>query len=285
MMIGLLLFLMRAANAGDDPWIAPEKTTNFFVAVSGEQFQDFVATQGNTMSGDHPIRTLGGKVYIRHGLGADSDLTLDLPFVTTWSSGPSQSEMYAPTTGIGLLQAEVRHRWLDAFSTRAVLRTGVLHQDSRGRLTNLSEGTTDVGLGLGTGGIFPGTRRFYTVDMGATYWLRFPIQSGDDIPADEVSWTSNVLVSPSSSLGIGATVSGQHRLDGQTLGSVTVSNPDNQWAALHAQQIKVGGRIMLYSTDSRPALSLAVLRAVWARNNPIDTTLVELGVGWDLRRD
>jgi hypothetical protein len=123
------------------------------------------------------------------------------------------------------------------------------------------------------------------VDLGATYWLRAPLQPDDDIPADEVSWAANALVSPSSSLGIGATVSGQHRLGGQTLGAVTVDDPDDQWAALQAQQIKVGGRIMLYSTAHRPALSLAVLRAVWARNNPIDTTLVELGVGWDLRRD
>lgn len=282
MMTGLLL--MGVASAGDDPWIAPAQTTNFFVAASSEQFQDFVATKGKTIPGDHPIRTVGGKLYIRHGLGGNSDLTLDLPVASTWSSGPSQGEMFAQTTGFGLIQAELRHRWWDAVSTRAVLRTGVLHQSSRGRLTNLSEGTTDLGFGLGTGGVFPGTRRFYTVDMGATYWLRFPLQSGSDIPADEISWSSNLLVSPSSHMGIGVAVNGQHRLDGQTLGNVTVANPDDQWAALQAQQIKVGGRIMLYSTDQHPALSLTVLRAVWARNNPIDTTLIELGVGWDLRR-
>jgi hypothetical protein len=285
MMTGLLVQLMGAAIAGDDPWIAPAKTTNFFVAVSGEQFKDFVAAEGNTIPGDDPIRSVGGKIYIRHGLGADSDLTLDIPLVSTWSSGPSLGEMYARTTGIGLLQAELRHRWLDAVSTRAVLRTGALHQRSRGRLTNLSEGTTDLGFGIGTGAVFPGARHFYTVDLGASYWLRFPVQSGNDIPADEVSWSSNVLVSPTRSLGIGATVSGHHRLDGQNLGDITVSNPDDQWAALQAQQIKVGARLMLYSTEHRPAFSIAVLRAVWARNNPIDTTLVELGVGWDMRRD
>ena len=83
-MTGVMLLLMGFASAGDDPWIAPAKTTNFFIAFSGEQFQDFVSTQGNTIPGSGPIRTLGGKVYIRHGLGADSDLTLDLPFVSTW---------------------------------------------------------------------------------------------------------------------------------------------------------------------------------------------------------
>lgn len=285
MMTVLLLLVAGAATAGDDPWIAPAKTTNFFVAVSGEQFKDFVATEGNTISGDHPIRSMGGKLYIRHGLGADSDLTLDIPLVSTWSAGPSQGELYARTTGLGLLQAELRHRWLDAVSTRAVLRTGALHQSSRGRLTNLSEGTTDLGFGIGTGTVVPGTKRFYTLDLGASYWFRFPIQPGEDIPADEISWSSNVMVSPSSSMGIGATLSGQHRLDGQTLGAVTVANPDDQWAALQAQQIKVGGRLMLYSTERRPAFSLSVLRAVWSRNNPIDTTLVELGVGWDLGRD
>ena len=284
MMTGLLL-LMGSADAGDDPWIAPTKTTNFFVAVSGEQFQDFVAEQGDLKPGDHPIRTAGGKLYIRHSLGKNSDLTLDLPVVTSWSSGPNPSGLYAQTTGVGLLQAELRRRWLETISTRAVVRTGALHQSTRGRLTNLSEGTTDLGFGIGTGGVFPGQKRFYTFDLGGSYWLRFPIQSGDEIPADEVSWTTNMLVSPSSNMGIGAAASGHHRLGGQSLGAVAVSNPDNQWAALEAQQIKVGGRIMLYSTDDHPAICLSVLRAVWARNNPIDTTLVEFGIGWDMRRD
>ena len=285
MMTELLFLLMGSANAGDDPWIAPAKTTNFFVAVSGEQFQDFVADKGESKPGEYPIRTVGGKLYIRHSLGENSDLTLDLPFVTSWSSSPNPTGIYTQTTGIGLIQAELRHRWLEAISTRAVVRTGALHQSSRGRLTNLSEGTTDLGLGLGTGGVIPGNRQFYTIDLGGSYWFRFPIQAGDEIPADEVSWTANILVSPNSNMGIGAAVSGHHRLGGQSLGAVVVNNPADQWAALEAQQIKVGGRMMLYSTDDHPALCLTVLRAVWSRNNPIDTTLVEFGVGWDLRRD
>ena len=92
------------------------------------------------------------------------------------------------------------------------------------------------------------------------------------------------MLTPQGAFGVGLSAGGIHRLGGQALGAVSVDDPADQWAALQAQQIKVGARVMLYSTDRRPALSLAVLRAVWAQNNPVDTTRIELGVGWDLRR-
>lgn len=279
---------LSTAVAGDDPWIAPPQTTNVYVASVGERFANFVGTDLTPKAVQSPIYNVGGKVYVRHGLGSNMDFSIDAPFSRAWASGGTSSGLYQPTMGVGLLQAELRRRWLGqdaplSASTRLAVRSGVLHQSPRGRLTNLGEGTTDVGVGVGVGRLSIAGRSFVTLDAGATYWYRSALE--DDVPADEVTWSSNLTFSTSSKFGFGFASSGLHRLGGQDLGAVSVVDADNQWAALNAQQIKVGGRLSLYSSERFPSMSLSVLRAVWARNNPIDTTVVEIGMGWDIRRN
>ena len=283
-----LLVPTGTAIAGDDPWIAPQHTTNVYVATLGERFEDFVGASGDTMSIDAPIVSLGGKVYIRHGLGRQMDVSLDVPVARTWSPGSQQTGLYSTTLGVGLMQAELRRQWLGGdvpvgVSSRLAVRSGVLHRGSRGRLTNLGEGSTDVGIGVGVGQISLLGGAFLTMDAGASYWYRFALESGD-VPGDEITWSGNVLLTATDKVGVGLATSGLHRLGGQNLGAVSVQDSDNQWAALNAQQIKAGGRLSIYSSSRRPSVSVYFLHSVWARNNPVDTALVEVGLGWDIRR-
>jgi len=286
----ILITMVSGALAGEDPWVAPASTTNLFVALTGSRYQEFVGSSDQSMSLDSPVLGLGGKLYLRHGLGKRMDITVDVPVASNRAPDTDGTGMFEPTTGVGDVQLDVRRQWLSAsengLATRLAVRSGLLHHDTRGRLTNLGEGTTDMGAGVGFGSMAPVGPTFVTLDAGGTYWYRFPLESSGDgpIPASEVTWSTNAVLTPSSLMGLGVTASGLHRLGGQELGAQDVADPDDRWAALQAQQVKVGGRVALYATEKRPSISIAVLRAVWARNNPTDSTLVEVGVGWDLGR-
>jgi len=286
----ILVAMMSGAMAGEDPWIAPSKTTNLFMAMTGTRFQEFVSTSDEPMSLDAPIVGIGGKLYLRRGLGNRMDVSLDVPVSANRAPDTDGAGMYESTTGVGNVQLDVRKQWLSSsengFSSRIAARSGRLHQSSRGRLTNLGEGSTDLGAGLGIGGMSPLGPTFITLDAGGTYWYRFPLSTSSDgsVPADEITWSANAVLTPISAMGVGIATSGLHRLGGQNLGETDVDDPDDRWAALKVQQIKVGGRVALYASDNRPSFSIAFMRAVWAQNNPVDSTLLELGVGWDLGR-
>jgi hypothetical protein len=300
----VLLLSTVSALASEGPWTTPTSVHNLYLGLFREQFRCFEAMgkESSECGSGLPVQSAvqqagmksavqqaGMKIFYRYGLYRNWDFAVAAPFGKSQMAEPSGDSAQEPTTGFGLVESRIRRRLgstgpLD-WSASAGVRTGALHRETRGRITNLGEGTTDfagtVSTGL-TGVLGP---RFYTASWDATYYYRLPLQVDDElggIPGDELRLSSVFDYAFTSRMGLGVTVDGFHRLTGVELDFGKLAEyGDDRWAALAASQVKVGGRIMLYPHGAMPYLQLGAQRVVWAKNNPTDALFVEVAMGRD----
>lgn len=291
-----LLLLTLNAAASEGPWTAPKGAHNVYLGLYGEQFRCFEADGKESdqcatgLPVASPIRQVGLKVFYRYGISRTLDFAVAAPFGSSFVAGGGSSPTETSTPGVGLVESRVRRRLgktgpLD-WSASAGVRSGFFHKETRGRLTNLGEGTNDLAATLSTGSTGLLGARFYTTSLDANYYYRFPLQVDDSagaIPGDEVRVSAIFDYAATSRIGTGVTLDAFHRLSGVQLnfGEITKFG-DDRWAALQATQVKVGGRIMMYPKGAVPYLQVALQRTVWARNNPTDTTYVEFAMGTDI---
>ena len=295
----LLLTFMAStfsALASEGPWTAREGTHNIYAGVFVEQFECFESEGkndpkcGSGLPVSSPVRQVGLKVFYRYGIDSQWDVAIAAPFSRSSMAGDPEGEAQEPTTGVGLIETRVRRRLGSTggvdWSTSLGLRSGALHKDTRDRLTNLGEGTTDLfgTLSMGSTGLLG--PRFYTTSIDLTYYYRFPLQVDDTlgkIPGDEARASAVFDYAVSSRFGLGVGVDGFHRLSGADLNFAEIASyGDDRWAALQASQVKAGARFMLYPHGSMPYLQVSAQRVVWAKNNPTDATFIEVAMGTDL---
>jgi hypothetical protein len=235
------------------------------------------------------VAQVGTKFFYRSGLGDKTDIALSVPLVRAFPLEPNTSSMFETTTGVGLLEGRIRYRLghlrdVD-IAAGAGVRTGVFHHSTRGRVTNLGEGSTDLVATLyaGTTGLLK--RRFHTSSMDMAYYVRLPLDTGTPvgrIPGDEIRFSAVSTVSVTSKVGLGVSADGNWRLWGEPLDFAQMAvYGDNYWAALAASQLKAGARIVVYPGGSRPYLQFSGMRTVWAKNSPLDTTFLEVATGMD----
>ncbi len=287
------------ALASEGPWTTLPGKHNIYTGLFYERFECFTLEGGNDPSCGSgaaaipdPVQRVGMKLFYRTGLTRTLDVAAAVPIIRAASSN-TESDDLAPTTGIGLVQARIRWRMgalgpID-IASGAALETGALHRQTRGRITNLGDGVTSAIGTLYAGTTRPLGARFYTASTDLGYAFRIPELEADigRLPGDELRFSSVFLYALTSSIGIGASLDGQVRLWGEPLdfaelAAYSGTEDSIRWAVLDASQIKAGGRVALYPTGGRPYLQLSMHRAVWARNNPIDTTIFELAAGFDI---
>jgi hypothetical protein len=291
-----LLLITLNASASEGPWTAPQGAHNVYLGLYGEQFRCFEAEGKQSeecasgLSVPRSVRQVGLKVFYRYGINRNWDFAVAAPFARSFVVGEPSSPSEAATPGIGLVESRMRRRLgktgpLD-WSASAGLRSGFFHKDTRGRLTNLGEGTNDLAATLSTGTTGLLGARFYTTSLDANYYYRFPLQEDDSlgaIPGDEVRASAIFDYAATARIGTGVTLDAFHRLSGADLNFGKIAKfGDDRWAALQATQVKLGGRIMMYPKGAVPYLQVGVQRTVWARNNPTDTTYVEFAMGTDI---
>ena len=209
------------------------------------------------------------------------------------AAGPCESEVLpsdfcSSSASLAPLQFTVKGRLLDegalqpvSLSVAALLRVGNTTAQYRDRITSTGDGQTDMGLSasLGrTGGV--GSSGWYRLSVGAAYLYRTPLADtgGQKVPADQVEFTVGGLVAPIARVGIGPVVTGFHRLGGLGLSELEAGDP-NGFPALAASQAKVGGELAVRG-ENEITLSVSALTTVWARNNPADTRVLSVGLGW-----
>lgn len=292
------LVLCGSAEASEGPWTTVPGLHNLYIGTFYEQFSCFTLEGAQTpgcprgaAAVAEPVRRVGAKGFYRTGLTPWADLAVSVPVMR--SSSAATAAPYASTLGVGSVQARLRVR-LGALGPVDVsggvgVESGALHQSTRGRITNLGDGVTSV-LGTlyagSTGILGPG---FYTASLDAAYAFRLPetTEAVGRIPADEVRLAAVFLYSLSDRFGVGASLDGQFRLWGEELdfaGLSSYGSADDslRWTALHASQVKAGARLAMYPEENWPYLQVSAHRSVWAENNPVDTTVVEAAVGFDL---
>lgn len=292
--LSLLLFTFNAW-ASEGPWTAPKGLHNVYVGVYGEQFRCFEANEKQSpkcstgLPLSSPVRQVGIKLFYRYGINKNWDLAVAAPLAKSFIAEPSSSPNMQSTTGVGLLESRLRRRLgrtgpLD-WSASAGVRSGMFHHGTRGRMTNLGEGTNDLYTTVSTGTTGLLGARFYTTSTDVSYYYRIPLQQTESIgaiPGDEVRVSSVFDYTATARVGVGLTVDAFHRLSGAELESGALEQyGDDRWAALKATQVKVGGRIMMYPSGAWPYLQAGVQRTVLARNNPTDTTFIEVAMGTD----
>jgi len=297
MMTLLLLSLgTLTAMASEGPWTTPKGMHNVYAGLYLEQFRCFEAKGaqsaecGNGLPVSSPVQQTGVKLFYRYGLSGNWDIAISAPFARSRTLEESDQPMAQPTTGVGLVQSRIRRRLGSAgpvdFSASAGVRTGAFHRKTRGRLTNLGEGTTDLAGTFSTGMTGVLGPRFFNTSTDVSFYYRFPLQVDDAlgaIPGNELHVSGVFDYAVFSRMGMGVSVDAFHRLSGADLDFGEISRfGDDRWAALAASQVKVGGRVMLYAQGAMPYLQLGAQRAVWAKNNPTDSTFVEFALGYDL---
>ena len=299
MMLWLLMSLLSTSvEASEGPWTTAPGLHNLYLGVMAERFECFDAKsegKGDCAPGmavAAPVAKVGAKVFYRTGLSRKLDVAISVPVAHAYTTESVDSPLYASNTGVGLMQGRLRYQFASLagadVAASAGIRTGALHHSSRGSITNLGEGTTDLVGTVYVGHTALALRRFYTASMDVSYVYRLPEQTNTDIgriPGDEVHFAAVSTIAVTPNLGVGASVDGNWRLWGEELAFSQLGKyGDDRWLALKASQVKVGGRVVFYPSGSLPYIQVAGMRAVWARNNPIDTTQIEIAIATDLGR-
>ena len=165
-------------------------------------------------------------------------------------------------------------------------RYGAFTSETRARLTNAGEGTTDLGPFVSVGRIGSlGGSSVLAGHLTSGWRYRFPTtrdfpdpeQGTRSAPLPEIWLDTELRAGPSPSFSLGPQASLLHR-DGLDYGDVDATDPD--WlAALGITNVRVGGVAVLDDGKSL-SLSLSVLGTAFARNNPTDTLSVNVGVAW-----
>ena len=292
-MMGAMFGLPGVAAAGGGPWlIGPgdqslylgldsQRITKLFVQVGGER---------QAVDVDSRISTLSAKAALTYGLGGRFEIEGIVPWSRVWMARDDLApcgtglglEACRTTQGIGIMEARLKMLVADELSGSPLslsigphMRFGGLTHRTRARLTNIGEGTTDVGGFVSVGRIGGLGRGYWSGNLDLTGMYRipntrtFPFDSGDQVvPGSEFYAASDVLFSPFSGTDVsfGPTASLFWRPFGLDWDAVDLTDPD-RFGALRATSPRVGAKLIIRN-GARFAFSASALQTVGPVNNP-----------------
>jgi len=291
-----MIWLLSVAFAGSGPWTIPSGSTNLYLGLDQVRYDQVVTPSGR--------RDLDGGISAVAAVGVFTVGVLDgveLEVVAPWvrsrhanpdgelCTGASRPDDWCDvTSSLGNVRFGIKGLVLDEAALHPVsialgahVRSGEAYSQTRGRLTALGEGQTDLGASASIGRT-GGAMKAGWYQAGATvrYWHRLPLTTTPrKVPADELDADLTAVISPVARLGMGPLVSMFYRLGGDNLGQDLDLTDPNGFAALAAAQLKVGGQIAVYG-DRGLTVTAGAAATVWARNNPSDTLVLSVGLGW-----
>ena len=291
-MIALFLSL---AFAGSGPWTLAPGESNVFLGLDQVRYGkvDTVGGVRDLGGGVSAVSLKGvGTVGLRDGV----ELEAVLPWTRARHQDPSSALCNGPgrsddfcgvTSSLGTVQVTAKGRLLDegqlrpvTLSVAAAVRSAEASSETRGRLTAIGEGQTDVGASVSVGRTAGMARAgWYRASAQVGYWYRLPLATGPKVPADDLDADAAFIMSPVKAFALGPAAAMFYRLGGEDLSAdIDLSDP-NGFASLQAAQLKVGGQVAVFGQGGL-TLSAAVYATAWARNNPTDTTTLSVGLGW-----
>lgn len=292
----MLLPLVSLAAASGGAFVVGPATTSLYAGVDAERI---TRLRGGSSAGDPQVSDvdqglskLTAKAILSYGLAPRTELELTLPWGYNHANrtdGPlctALGDGCKTTSGIGVVEAKAKFLVLDELTGAPLsvaagveTRFGQLTWATRDRITNLGEGTSDVGSmlavgrsgGLGQGG-------YWAANMSAAARYRFPNTDagGVAVPGWETDGNAEVLLTPTGRWSIGPDVAWFFRPDGIDIETADPTDPD--WlASLRVSKVAVGGSVHLRAREG-VVFSGGVLRNVWSVNNPADALLVSVGL-------
>ncbi|MCB9678451.1 MAG: hypothetical protein H6737_25345 [Alphaproteobacteria bacterium] len=305
----MLALWMGSAWAISGPWVVGERQLNVYTGVDAQRLERLqVKGEGgpDVIDVGEGLSTLGFKGIVTLGVASRFDLEAEIPWYRTIANRPDSALCDAlglkacdTTQGLGVISVRGKLLVLDQIAgapvTASVLgtgRIGMFTHPTRARITNLGEGTQDLGLGVSVGrdGVVGGQGFFSTyADLGFRY--RFPntrsypnLQGDRTVPGEEYFGNAELIVSPRLRYGFGALVAGFWRPRGVDFLDLDLTDPD-RLAALRVANVRAGGTLIVRAEKGFSA-SLQVQHTVYASNNPY-VTVVTAGVSFQgsLRKD
>lgn len=297
----VLLQLMSGAWAGAGPWVLGPGQGSLFMGIEGQRFTTLSAVVGgesDKIKVDNGISGLALKAIGTLGISERIELEGTVPWWevhASQSSGPVCASLglgaCRSTSGIGVIEARGKLVLLDelfgpplTLSVGWGARWGTLTSDTRQRLTNIGEGTLDLGPfasigrsgGLGAQGLWSGwlelqgRARLPNTDA-------YPSPDGPiPAPGSELQATAEILVGPSPTVSMGPLVTGLWRPSGLDWDELDFTQPD-RLGALRIANLRLGWTWVLRG-EGRISAAGWVLGTLAAVNNPSDVLSVGLGV-------
>jgi hypothetical protein len=300
----MLSTLLTMAWAGSGPWVVAEGDANVYVGAETQRIEQLVLADGNFVEGgmvdvDEGLTKFGVQAIVSYGLLPNFELEATVPWyfvranredgAVCASLGPGSC---ATTTGVGILSTRVRLQLLNeiygpplSLSLGAELRYGDFTAATRSRVTNLGEGTVDLGpqISIGrSGGL--GKKGYWYSFLDAGWRYRFPTVHGDGthIPGSEVYGELDWVAVPDGRFGFGPSFTLFWRPEGVDFGAGDLTDVD-RFAALRVLNVQVGGKISVRSSKN-VTFNASFFRSLYAENNPLLTS-INVGVSIsELRR-
>lgn len=296
-----LVLMATPALAGSGPWVVGDGEYSLFVGGEVQRLDKLDARSGtgdrDTIDVDEGISTIGAKAIASVGFRGRFEAEFSVPVYRVFANredGPVCASLgedaCATTQGVGVIGLRGKGTLLDqlygdpfTWSIAGDVRMGHFTAATRNRLTNLGEGTLDVGGATSVGYVGALGEAYWSgfVEVGAWYRMpttrAFPGPSGAlRVPGAEFVATSEVLVGLSPALSIGPYIQAYGRPGGLDFGQVDLTDFD-RFAALRVFSLRTGGTVVLRAREGLTFAS-SVLVTPYAANNP-NTTVFSFGVG------
>lgn len=299
--LALLTLLCGPALAGSGPWVVSEGDLSFFGGAEYQRFTQLALSTGSSspdvVDVDNGLETVGAKLVGSYGLRDRVELELQLPWYRVDANTTDGAVCAAlglgaceTTSGLGIVTARVKGLMLDELAGSPLslalggeMRFGQSTADTRERITNLGEGTTDLGAfaSVGrSGGLADG---FWSAWLEGGYRYRFPNTDfpRGSAPGSEITGDFEFLAGARRWWSIGPSASLLWRPSGydveDILGSAALATDVDRWAALSVTNLRVGAKAIVRSSE-RVDLVAGVLATAYAVNNPSDVLSVSLGL-------
>ncbi|TNE92632.1 MAG: hypothetical protein EP330_01420 [Deltaproteobacteria bacterium] len=295
------LSLATPAMAGSGPWVLGRGDQSLYVGLDSQRIDKLIATidgERQVIDVDARITTFTAKAGLTYGLGTRVEVEGWVPWSRAWVARDDLGPCGAlglgecrTTQGVGVIEGRLKLLLVDeltgspvSVATGAHARFGGLTHETRARLTNLGEGTTDLGGFVSVGRIGGLGSGYWSGHLDVTGLYRipntrtFPQAEGDlSAPGSDFQFASDVLFAPMSAADVsfGPSVSVYWRPFGLDFGEVDASDPD-RFGALRVLAPRVGGKIIVRD-GAKAAFSASVLQTVAPVNNP-NTFTVSMGI-------
>lgn len=301
MLLLLTILLSSIAQAGSGPWVLSEGDASFYGGTEFQRLTKLALSSGSgaddVLDVDDGLETFGVVGIVSYGLRDRFEVEAVIPWYRVEANTPGAVcgalglGACDTTESLGNLTGRVKALVADELAGSPVsaavgaeVRYGTFTADTRQRITNVGEGTTDLGAfaSLGrSGGLSEG---FWSAWLEGGYRYRFPnreFAAVGAVPGSEISGEAELLAGPRRWWSIGPSASFLWRPSGfsveEILANPNVATSPDRWGSLAVTSLRVGGKLIVRSSE-RVDLVAGVLTTAHAVNNPSDVLSVSLGV-------
>lgn len=296
----MLLTFVTTTLAGTGPWTLPEGEVSLYAGASYERITRLSTSTGSwtddVIDVDEGLEKAGAQLIVGYGVREHVEVEIGLPYQYVSANrtdgplcGALGMQACATTEGLGLIQARLKGLVVDellgaplSFAVGGELRLGQHTNETRMRVTNLGEGTTDVAgfASLGrSGGLGRGYWSGYLEVLGR---YRFPNTDlgGTPVPGSELQADLEWLGGLHPSWAIGPSVNMLWRPEGDDIETLQAADPD-RFGALSVLNVRAGGKLIVRSS-ARTSVAVAVFGTPYSVNNPADQIIVTAGLSGQL---